>query len=112
VVVSTTEVNVSWSSVAGSTTRIVPVAASTASAVLPVSVQPDKVVPGSASVACSVPTTVPAGLFSDTCRVCAASTTGALGTTCTATALPNSELSPQGLGAMAADCTVAVADTS
>ena len=39
-------------------------------------------------------------------------TTGALGTTCTGTALPNSELSPQGRAAVAADCTVAVADTT
>ena len=112
VAVRTTEARCSWSSVAGSTTRMVPVAASTASAGLPASVQPDRVVPGSASVARSVPTTVPAGLFSRTCRVCAASTTGALGTTCTGTALPNSELSPQGRAAVAADCTVAVADTT
>ena len=112
VAVRTTEARCSWSSVAGSTTRMVPVAASTASAGLPASVQPDRVVPGSASVARSVPTTVPAGLFSRTCRVCAASTIGALGTTCTGTALPNSELSPQGRAAVVADCTVAVADTT
>ena len=107
----------SWSSAAGSTTRTVPVAASTASAVLPVRVQPDRVLPGSASLPRSVPTTVPAGLFSATCRRWPASTTGALGTTCTTTALPNSELSPQGLRgagapAVGAVCTVAVAVTT